>query len=289
MRVPYASKVKRVLIKIISMIIFLFLIVYLQGMHDVLSPPFSYKLEAVRRTLFPASALPYVTFGFDNVIADSYWILAVQDYVQWNANDRTATDSYLDYFRNISTLDPKFEYPYLFSILAIPVRDDTSKDVLDKLSIIVDKGIHAIPTSWQIPFYLATQYYRLTKSIDSTLHYLKLAVDKPDAPPGAYLVYSTLIANNSGKYKTSQALINVIYNNTDNEIIKKIAQLGLQENIITQMLEKGIAAYSAKYKKYPDNIQELLDNKFISLPETFFDIFSVNINKKDGSFKILAK
>jgi hypothetical protein len=264
-------------------------IVFLQKIHDDLSPPFSYKLEAVKRTLFPAAALPYVTFGFDNVIADSYWILAVQDYVQWNAKENSSIDAYLNYFRNISTLDPKFEYPYQFSILAVPVRDDTSKLTLDKLSIIADKGIEAIPTSWQIPFYLATQYFRLTKSTEDAEKYLKIAVEKKDAPTGAYLAYSSLVAKNSNGYKTSQALINVIYNNTDNETIKKIAAVGLQESIVSQMLEKGIAAYKAKYKKYPSTVQQLIDNKFISLPEFFFDIFTVQISERDGSFKILVK
>ena len=221
---------------------FIGMIMFLQGMHDDLSPPFSFKLEAVRRTLLPSRILPYSTFGFGAVISDYYWIQAVQDYVQWDGKDI----SYLDYFKNITILDPKFEYPYLFAIWALPVKKDIV--ILDVVAEIVHRGIEALPDNWQIPYYLGTQYFLFTKTFDRAEKYIKLAVENKNAPPGAYLLYSSIISKNLKGYQASQELVTIIYNTTDDETLKKIAGVGLQENILSQMLEKGILAYKTTYK-----------------------------------------
>ena len=262
------------------------LVVWFQAQHDKLAPPFTTKLKLAKRDLLPPQILPYISFGFTNVLTDFYWIRAIQDFVAWNGKETF----FLDYFKNISTLDPRFEYPYLFSILAVPLNKDVV--TLDKVAEIADKGIEAIPTSWKIPFYLGTQYYLFTKTFTLPEHYLSIAANRPGAPDGVYLVYSSLITKSSSKKdqeKTSLELVKVIVNNTDNETIKKLATEGVQEAAISQILEKGITAYKARYGRYPKNVDEMLKVNFIALPEGFLDNFKVEIRSKDGSYKITEK
>ncbi len=268
----------------------LVLVISFQVQHDRLSPPFTTRMKATTRNLLPAKFLPYITFGFDNFITNSYWIRAVQDFNVWDGKN----PYYLNYFKNISTLDPAFEYPYLFSILIVPQKKDVA--TLDTIAVFADKGIQAIPTSWKIPFYLGTQYYLFTKKHDPAEKYLSIAAKIDGAPDGVFLIYSTLMGNNSPKpirsdqdITISRALLKVIYNNTDNETIKKMAAQGIEEKHISQMIEKGIIAYKEKYKRYPQTINEMLVVNFISLPQAFIDAFSVEINQKDGSFRIVRK
>lgn len=270
------------------------LIVTFQLEHDKLSPPFTTKLAAVTRNLLPANTLPHITFGFKNIITDIYWIRAVQDLPSWNGKDLF----YLNYFKNISTLDPTFEYPYLFSILVVPQRQNTKLlniEVLHQIATISEKGIQSIPTSWKIPFYLGTQFYLFTKKYDPAEHYLGIAASRKGAPDGVYLVYSSFVAktvaapiHSPEDYATAQSLIKVIYNNTDNETIKKIIAKGLQENLINQMLEKGIAAYHTKYKKYPKTVNDMLSAHLVSFPPELLENFTVTINQRDGSYKLVA-
>jgi hypothetical protein len=233
-----------------------------------------------------------MSFGFRNSITDYYWISSIQDFVAWNGEE----GYFIGYFKNISTLDPKFEYPYLFSILTIPQRNRNNlKDTttLDEVATIAEKGMIAIPTSWQIPFYLGTQYYLFTKAYDPAEHYLAIAATKKNAPDGVYLLYSTFVGK--GLLTTEQKagfavkLIKTIYNNTDNEIIKKLAGKGIQETFINQLLEKGIIAYKERYKRYPKTVDEMLAVNFIKLPDGFLESFDVTINPKDGSFRIVEK
>ncbi len=258
--------------------------------YDLRSEPFTTKVTAQSRNLLPAQFLPYITFGFKNFITDMYWLRSVQDFVVWDSYD----PYYLNYFKNISTLDPAFEYPYLFAITIVPQRKDIT--VLNDVAVIAERGIESIPTSWKIPFYLGTQYYLFTRKYDPAEKYLGIASKIKDAPDGVFLMYSTFVGRNSPKpiredddVFLARELLKVIYNNTDNETIKKMAAQGLEEKLISQMIEKGIIAYKEKYRRYPKTINEMLVVNFISLPQAFVDAFSVEISQRDGSFRVLER
>jgi hypothetical protein len=271
-------------------VVLLMLVISFQIQYDALSLPFTTKVKAETRNLLPARFLPYITFGFTNIITDSYWIRAVQDFTVWDGKD----EYYLNYLKNISTLDPTFEYPYLFSILIVPQNKDVV--TLNKIAEFANNGIQAIKTSWQIPFYLGTQYYLFTKKYDPAEKYLSIAAKVSGAPDGVFLIYSTFVGRNNPLHIKSESdfilakeLLKVIYNNTDNETIKEMASKGVEERAVSQMLEKGIIAYKEKYKRYPKNIDEMLAVNFISLPQTFLDSFTVEISGEDGSFRVIAK
>jgi hypothetical protein len=274
----------------VCVIFLMLLIVSFQKKHDDLSPPFTTKLPLVTRDLLPETLLPHITFGFTNLITDIYWIRAVQDFIVWDGKDLY----YLNYFKNISALDPTFEYPHLFNILIVPQNKNIT--VLNSVATIAERGITAIPDSWKIPFYLGTQYYLFTKVYQPAEHYLAIAASRHGAPDGVYLTYSTFVARkvapsikSEKDIEFAKSLIAVIYNNTDNETIKKIAEKGLQENLIHQMLTKGIIAYKEQYKRYPKSVDEMTKVHFINLPEELTDNFDIVINAKDGSYTIKEK
>ena len=258
-----------------------------QSLHDDLVPPFTTKLALAKRNLLPPQILPYISFGFSGIMADMYWIRAIQDFVAWNGKE----GFYIGYFKNIATLDPKFEYPYLFNILTVPRNKNVA--TLNMIAQISEKGLTAIPESWKIPFYLGTQYYIFTRAYEPAQKYIGIAAEKKSAPEGVYLLYSTFIAKDlytrEQKMGLTQKLVKIIYNNTDNEIIKKLAAQGFQQEVITQLLEKGILAHKEQYKHYPKNIEEMLSVNLIKLPQEFLDTFTVTIDSKTGAFEIILK
>lgn len=292
-KTPHSQK-----ILISSIIVLLLLTGYLQSKHDEAGPPFTERLTLAKRVLLPETALPYLSFGFNNIIADFYWIRSIQDFVAWDGKE----GFYLGYFKNITTLDPRFEYPYLFSIFALPQSSKVHKDIssLDAVAAIANRGIKAIPESWQIPFYLATQYHIFTRAYEPAESYLKIAASKKNAPDGVYLVYATFVGKNIAKtanlnnnseesYNISRELIKVIYNNTSNEMIKKLAGKGIQYEALTQMLQKGIIAYKERFGVYPKNVEAMVQENFIKIPEEFLEGFTISINPNKGSFSIEEK
>jgi hypothetical protein len=262
---------------------FVLCIIGTQALYDTTKPPFTTKLAVARREFIPREALPYVHFGFKAVLADMYWIRTVQDFVAWDGKQ----PFFIKYFENISTLDPRFEYPYLFAIWTVPQNKNI--ETLDQIKTIADVGIVSIPNSWKIPFYLGTQYFLFTKTYAQAEYYLKLASEKKDVPPAVFLMYTNFVTNNIKGFRASQELIKTIYNTTDNETIKKIAEKGLQQEIVTQMIESALLAYKTKYGVYPATIEELKKKNFIALPENFSSLFTVVINQKNGSFGIVER
>lgn len=274
-------------IQITLVIALVILAVTFQKLHDDLSPPFTTKLALAKRNLLPPEILPYISFGFNGIIADMYWIRAIQDFVAWNGKE----GFYIGYFRNIATLDPRFKYPYLFNILTVPRNKDVK--TLDIVASISEKGMQAIPESWEIPFYLGTQYYIFTREYQPAEKYIGIAAEKKSSPDGVYLLYSTFVARDlytrEEKMNLTQKLVRVIYNNTDNEIIKKLAAQGYQQDMITQLLEKGILAFKEKFKRYPKDITEVISQNLIRLPNGFSEYFTVRIDTRNGAFEITER
>ena len=260
----------------------LLLVVLAQIRYDQKDKPFIVKFEAVNRTLTPAIVLQYTNFGFSNVIADYYWINAIQDVVQWNEKDHF----YVEYFKNISTLDPKFEYPYLLGIFVVP--NEKSPKYIDEIASVADVGISALPDNWRIPFYLSTAYKMNTKNLESTDHYLSIAASIKDAPEAVQIVYKAFSKNKLKTETFAREMIKVIYDTTDNETIKKLAAKGLLINDIRSMLEKAIATFKLTYNVFPENIHGLEELNYIALPQEVKDAFTVVINT-DGTFKLVEK
>lgn len=270
--------------KSIVVVLFIMVIALCQALYDVTAPPFRTKIALARRDLLPANLLPYVHFGFRLFFADMYWIRTIQDFVAWDQRELF----FLDYFKNISTLDPKFEHPYLFAIWTVP-STSVGIESLDRVAEVADKGIAIIPTSWKIPYHLGTQYFLFTKSYDKAKEYLKIAAEKEDAPTGVYLNYSSFVINDIKGYRASYDLVKVIYDSTNDLTLKKILEAGLEKELILTMLERGIVAYKTTVGRYPSSVEELAEKKLISLPQAFVEKFTVTINRYNGSFKIEEK
>mgnify|MGYP006054958267 CR=1 FL=1 len=264
------------------LVLLITLLVSIQIKYDAVNAPFTHKFEAIERTLLPAQIVKNFNFGFSNVIADMYWIRAVQDLVHWNETD----SYYVDYFENISTLDSKFEYPYLVGIFVVPTSKSPS--FLERISVIADRGIEALPENWQIPFYLSTKYKSITKEYERADHYLSIAVANENAPEVVRTVYNAFKVNQANDRKQVSEMIKVIYNTTEDTTIKKLAAKGIIVNDVTDAGEKAIARFKIRYKAYLQNLAELEQTKLIGLSLALKNVFDVEI-AANGSFKIIEK
>jgi hypothetical protein len=208
--------------------------------------------------------------------------MAVQDLNHWNNEDLF----YLEYFRNIATLSPKFEYPYLFGIYVAP--NEKSPALLDEMASISSIGMSSLPLDWSIPFYLSTKYKTLTKNDARALYYLSIANKTKGAPEVVHLVYSSFIKNEAKDRGAVRQMIKVIYDTTDNETIKNLAAKGIFINDLNEQLEKAIAKFKIKYGIFPGSTSELEKVNLLYLSPEIKNSYEVEINK-DGKFKLKEK
>jgi len=295
-----------------------FLIILIQINYDANSKPFLWKFETQDRVVLPPQVIKTLSFGFDNVIADAYWIQVVQDIIGWNETDMF----FVNYFKNIAVLDPKFEYPYRLGIFVVPSQKNP--ELLNEMAKIADTGMQALPENWEIPFYLGTAYNALNKNLNATLRkattfgmeavpenireyftietakqtieenkehierYLSLASAKESAPAVVRLVYSSYTTKTLSSHETGLQMLKAIYDTTDNETIKKIAIKGIVLETLNDSIGKAIVAYKLKFKSYPKNLSDLENNKFFLMPTEIREVFDIEF-KPNGNFRIIEK
>ncbi len=235
----------------------------------------------VHRFAMPAPIVRYFAFGFDNVLADYYWITAIQDFNKWDRRDFY----YPEYFRIISTLDPHFAYPYMFAVLTVPSRQNP--DSLRWLSLIVSVGMKALPDNWQIPFYAGVQFHVVGKSYEEATRYLEIAGAKPSSPDMVRAMHGVYLMHNQSEYQRSRALFLTIAETTDHEATKELAKERVALLDLMEEFKKAALSYKAKYHRFPVSIDEMAAAHFVQAPPDILKKFPMSIDQATGEVTLL--
>lgn len=278
----------------LSVVIFLLLLLasaaLLQKKYDaIVHPQIVFTTET--RYILPTFIVKNFSFGFKNILADLYWVRAIQDFSIWDGTD----PFYLQEYKNITTLDPAFSYPYLLGILTFTSRSVNDKNgkmtTLETLEPTIALGMKSLPDNWEIPFYLGTGF-QLTKNPEKALYYLKIAASHPDAPERIHNAYTTYLKNTlTGKSASGTDLVKAIYETTSSETTKKILKEGVMINDLTDIIKTVVASYKNKYGIYPSSLNDLINRKMIredAGPE-LKNNYNIVINSNTGNVTITAR
>jgi hypothetical protein len=117
------------------------------------------------------------TFGFNQVIADYFWIKTVGYFGEHLMSDRNYPWLYhiLDL---VTTLDPQFIWPYYFGGITLSLEAHQ----VEKSNLILKKAIHYHPDHWQFLFFLGFNYWYYDNNLLKAATYLKRAAMQPGAP-----------------------------------------------------------------------------------------------------------
>lgn len=261
--------------------------VLLQIKYDkIVHPQIIFTTET--RYILPSSVVNNFSFGFKNILADLYWVRAIQDFSIWDGKD----PFYVQEYKNISTLDPKFSYPYLLGILTFTSRSASEKvlnsSILETIEPVIQTGIKNLPDNWEIPFYLGTGF-QLTKNPEKALYYLKIAASHPDAPDIIHNVYKSYLKNTITGNVASRQFVKAIYDTTSSETTKKILKEGIMINDLKEILKSVVDNYKTKYGVYPISIDELIQHKMIQVGPELKNEFKITINQNTGEVIIVTK
>ena len=231
--------------------------------------------------VMPAPIVRHFAFGFQNVLADYYWVTALQALNKWDRHDAY----FAEYFRIISILDPKFAYPYIFSALIIPSR--VNPESLMWQSTIAEIGMKALPENWEIPFYTGMQYHIVGKSYERAVHYIEIAAAKKSSPEYVHTTLGIYLMHDATEYQKSRALFTTIYETSDNEETKRIVKERIALLDFIETLERAVSAYKVKYHVYPKTIEDLARGGFIQLPPELVSKFPITIDQLTGKVTLL--
>ena len=165
--------------------------------------PETYTID--RQLIPPPPHLERFAFGYQEVIADTLWIRALQDFDYCDsqiAKNVCRNNSWLyQMLDSITNLAPQFRVPYAAGALALTV---IITDV-DGATKIFDKGVKAFPNDWPL-LYRAAYHYLYEVNDKKRAAELLIEAGKNGAPPWVFSLASRLYSD-SGKLDLAKALL----------------------------------------------------------------------------------
>jgi len=145
-------------------------------------------------TALPSSITPetvrMLDMGFSPTVASFLWVNTMPEILDF-FNHKTEYLSDLSY---LTTVDPKFGYPYAFSVLTLPiVPTSTDFNPIIAAQAIGEQGLQNADPDWRIPYYMGTNYYLAEHDMKDAALYFDIAARTPGVP-----YYAQRFAENFG-------------------------------------------------------------------------------------------
>jgi hypothetical protein len=165
-----------------------------------------------------------LTLGFSNLAADVLWIRAVSYF-----GGHVLTDSEYPWLYRILvqvvTLDPTFQYPYLFGGMALALKPESADESIAMLS----RGMTNYPGDWRYPFYLGFNAFYNQRDPERAAGLMLYASSLPGSPAYLPRLAASLLAE-TGRVQAAVRFLETMAEGTRDEsarssILRKIEDL----------------------------------------------------------------
>lgn len=171
-----------------------------------------------------ARLLSIASLGFRDVIADILWMRTIGYFGEHYQGDKKYVWLYhmLD---AVTTLDPKFQYPYHFGGLVLSIEGSDVK----ASNALLYKGMREHPDVWQFPFYIGFNYFFFERDYEKAARYFEIASRIKGSPRYLKSLAARLYAE-SGNPELALIILRETYKNTKDEnmrreILKRIMEI----------------------------------------------------------------
>jgi hypothetical protein len=214
--------------RIFTAIACLALAIALQAGRDRAWPrndPDTQKLLYVRST----EALKRMALGFDSLLADVYWIRAIQHYGGDRLESGRARRYELLYpLLDITTsLDPYFNIAYRFGAIFLSEPPPGGPGRPDQAIALLRKGLASQPTKWQYFHDIAFVHYWALRDPIAAAHWFQRAAEQPGAPNWLMPVAAAMLTQ--GSDRTSSRFLWQQMLEADQEWLRRRATHALQQ------------------------------------------------------------
>lgn len=249
------------------------------GLLITVSIPFQIRIDDIRgesriieQSLYmPASVLKRVSLGYNEMLADIYWLRALQyfgsDNIPMSEKD---PDVLFQYFDIITDLDPHFVNAYRFGGTFLSEPENLGLGRPDLGLELLDKGRENNPGNYMIPMEAAFINYIYIRDYHKAAELFEEASEKPgisDFRSAALRGMAASSLSRGGEIEHSLEVWKMIYNTTENEGRKRFALRNVKE-IETKLLEEKLTAILQQYlddgNPYPYSMDELLQRGYLT-------------------------
>lgn len=153
----------------------------------------------------------------------------------------------------IVNLDQRFWDPYVLVTMTIPWE----KAMVDRANALLLKAAEARVQDYRPYFYLWFNHYQILRDPASAGKYLRLASQKPGAPPYLTTLAARMSLYSGNTWEGVRFLEQMIVN-TSNPVLKKEWGVRLESLKRIALLEDKVAEYLKLFGKRPEDLQELI-------------------------------
>ena len=125
----------------------------------------------------PAAALRVASLGFHGTAADAVWLLTIQ-YIGGHLGSDRRFSELKRLVETVVVLDPHFVDAYTLGALFLSY---SAGDIAGSIALL-ERGVRANPTRWEIPHDLARTYYLDLKDYRKALHWFEVTDRLPGRP-----------------------------------------------------------------------------------------------------------
>lgn len=152
------------------------------------------------------------TLGFDAVVADYYWLRALQ-VVGRVANPASSSSGLLVRLMEVLTeVDPWVDHPYRFAAVWLT----QTPELVRRANRLLERGIAYHPDDWRNRYHLAFNHFFYLNEYRRAADVLEAAIDLEDAPRYLGALVARLRAE-GGSLETAAALLQTLARGTDDE------------------------------------------------------------------------
>ncbi len=221
------------------------------------------RLETRLLYIPDGEVLDRMALSFDALLADVYWIRAIQHYGGTKrSEDEEKSYELLGPLLDIATtLDPRFNAAYRFGSIFLTEGYPNGPGRPDLAIALLEKGIEEIPDKWQYYMDIGFIHYWWLQDYGTAATWFEKAADVPGASPWLRsLAANTLAAG--GSRESSRTLWQQIYDTADHDWIRdesarRLTQLQALDDI--DDLIEAAQRFVEQSGRPPRSWEELID------------------------------
>lgn len=220
------------------------------------------KFRSVEESLYlTSSSLKKVSLGYTELLADIYWLRALQ-YFGERRTDEQNPELLYHYFDIITDLDPRFVNAYRYGGTFLAEPPPFGLGYFDKGVDLMEKGRKNNPENSRLPLEEAFLYYFYPKDYQKAAELFREAAEKPGVGPGRKASMKGMAASahaKGGNRELSKEIWEIIYETSPSEGRRNFALRNLQE-IDTMEIEDRLTAALKEYQKTYGRLPETPDD-----------------------------
>ncbi len=203
--------------------------------------------------------LSVLSLGHANLLADLFYLWAIQYYSDYERADRRRYVEHV-FGSVITELDPHYIDAYWLGALILIVETGD----LDAGIRLLDRGTERNPDNWILPYLAGWECYH-AKDYDRSVRYFELAATIPGAPTAVRRMKAGLTARMGDEEQALQVWHSILEDPASDELSTKIAQRKvreLQTKVDIRALTRLVERFRTDNGRWPRVLEELVQRSY---------------------------